>query len=71
MKMRAIAAAVLSVAAAGCASDDATGERQRPTERDYVTGSRIPQKDRMGVTEMTREEFERQAEKSSMPKKDR
>ena len=71
MKIRAIAVAVLSVAAGGCASDDAAGERRRPAESDYVTGSRIPQKDRMGVTEMSREEFERQAEKSSMPKKER
>jgi hypothetical protein len=71
MKLRVIAAAMFCVAAGGCASDDTVGERRRPADSDYVTGSRIPQKDRAGVTEMTREEFERQAERSSMPKKDR
>jgi hypothetical protein len=38
---------------------------------DFVTGGRIPQKDRAGVSTMSREEWERAAERASMPAKER
>jgi len=56
----------------GCASDGAPEtERRAPSENDYVTGTRIPQKNKSGVSTMTREEWERAAERSSMPAKER
>ena len=53
---------------AGCASNgEATVERQRPSDTDFVTGSRIPQKNKAGVSTMSREEWERAKESASMP----
>jgi hypothetical protein len=56
----------------GCASngDAPQEERRAPSENDYVTGTRIPQKNKGAVSTMTREEWERAAERSSMPVKE-
>ena len=71
MNDRIALAAVLCSALIGCASDGAPAtERERPTENDYVTGSRIPQKKKDGVSTMSREEWERASERASQPIKE-
>jgi hypothetical protein len=65
------AAILVCIALAGCATDGTNEERRRPTDSDFVTGSRMPQRDRAGVSTMSREEWERAAERASMPAKER
>jgi len=71
MNHRIALAAVFCSLLAGCASDDgATAARERPTEQDYVTGTRIPQKKKEGVSTISREEWERAREQASQPIKE-
>ncbi len=71
MELRLASAALLCAMLAGCAADGASEQRRRPTDADYVTGSRIPQKDKSGVSTMTPEAWERAAEQASQPLKPR
>jgi len=70
MNVRLAMTALLCTMLIGCASNGATEERRAPSENDYVTGTRIPQKNKGAVSTMTREEWERAAERSSMPVKE-
>jgi hypothetical protein len=71
MELRLASAALLCAMVAGCATDDVGEGRRRPTDADYVTGSRIPQKDKSGVSTITVEAWERAAEQASQPLKPR
>jgi len=56
----------------GCAAADGPTEPRRPADdSQYVTGSRIPQRDKAGVTTMTPEEWERAKDFASQPAKPR
>ena len=68
MNHRIALAAVFCSFLLGCASNgDAPAERERATENDYVTGTRIPQKKKEGVSTISREEWERAREQASQP----
>jgi hypothetical protein len=63
-------ALLLLLALIGCAAAD--GEPRRPADdNQYVTGSRIPQRDKAGVSTMTPEEWERAKEFAAQPVKPR
>ena len=62
---------LLALSLLGCAADGATEVRRPADESQYVTGSRIPHKDRSEVSTMTPEEWERVREFASQPVKPR
>jgi uncharacterized lipoprotein YajG len=67
MTSKGLMAAVACLFLAGCAADGTTQARRPLTDNDFVTGSRIPQRDKSGVSTVSREQWDQAVEMATRP----